>query len=302
VSVLARLAEIASHQHGVVTLAQARAAGVDDRRVRRLVERGLLRRMTAGVFVWTASAPTPHRTLMAAVLSAGAVAARRSALWLWDLHPAPSLPELVVPHRRAPTVAPARTRRTLVLPEMHITSVGSIPVTTVARSLVDAGAVLSDLRLEQVTHAALHRKLTDPVELSRTFLALARRGRPGIARVRRVLEAVDPTAAPAESHLEVRVLAVLRRAGLPEPVRQLSVAVSGRSLRLDLAYPNERVAIEVDGFRHHGSRSAFEEDRVRGNALSAAGWRVLHVTDLQLRTTPNTFIDAVRAALIRPEL
>ena len=45
--------------------------------------------------------------------------------------------------------------------------------------------------------------------------------------------------------------------------------------RVDLAYPEDRVAIEMDGFRWHAGRGPFRSDRIRGNRIEAAGWRLL---------------------------
>jgi very-short-patch-repair endonuclease len=71
--------------------------------------------------------------------------------------------------------------------------------------------------------------------------------------------------------------------------------VSGRSRRLDFAYPEERIAIEFDGFAEHGLlRSTFDDDRVRGNALALAGWLVLHFTS---RSSAAEIADRTREAL-----
>jgi very-short-patch-repair endonuclease len=52
--------------------------------------------------------------------------------------------------------------------------------------------------------------------------------------------------------------------------------VPNRRFRLDIAFPNEKVAIEVDGFSHHGKYlSDFKRDRERQNLLTLFGWRIL---------------------------
>jgi very-short-patch-repair endonuclease len=68
-------------------------------------------------------------------------------------------------------------------------------------------------------------------------------------------------------------------AGLPEPEQQYRVQIGNRWRRVDLAYPELKLAIEVDGWAHHGeARSGFDADRVRDNELEILGWDRLHFT------------------------
>jgi very-short-patch-repair endonuclease len=72
---------------------------------------------------------------------------------------------------------------------------------------------------------------------------------------------------------------MLRLARLPEPVPQYEVRIKGRLLaRVDLAYPEIRLAIEADGYRYHSGRVAWQRDLQRRNSLTSIGWRVIHVT------------------------
>jgi very-short-patch-repair endonuclease len=84
---------------------------------------------------------------------------------------------------------------------------------------------------------------------------------------------------------------------LPEPVRQFDVTVQGERFRLDLAYPEQRLFLEGDGFGVHGTRSAFEDDRRRQNLLVLAGWRSLRFTWRQTRHEPGSVADQIARAL-----
>ncbi|MGH9278918.1 MAG: hypothetical protein ACRD12_12545, partial [Acidimicrobiales bacterium] len=64
--------------------------------------------------------------------------------------------------------------------------------------------------------------------------------------------------------------------GLPQPTRQHWIGPI--RARVDLAYPHERIAIELDSFRWHGGRRPFHSDRARGNRIVAAGWQLLRGT------------------------
>ena len=102
--------------------------------------------------------------------------------------------------------------------------------------------------------------------------------------------------ARAESQPESRLRVLLTLAGLP-PVPQFVVrGVGGEFLaRTDLAYPDVRVAVEYDGAWHAGD-GQFARDRDRLNRLTAAGWRVLHVTAADLRD-PDRIVTRLRALL-----
>lgn len=90
------------------------------------------------------------------------------------------------------------------------------------------------------------------------------------------------------------MLRVLVAAGLDAPVQQYRVRLAGRSFRLDLAYPAAKLAIELDGWAFHSSRSAFDADRARANAFVAAGWTLLRFTS---RSTGAEVAACVLAAL-----
>ena len=81
----------------------------------------------------------------------------------------------------------------------------------------------------------------------------------------------DPTLAPAQSDLETLLYRILLDAGLPPPSRQFEVIVAGQRFFLDLAYPDEMVFMEGDGFGVHTLRDVFERDRSRQNRLVGAG-------------------------------
>lgn len=70
--------------------------------------------------------------------------------------------------------------------------------------------------------------------------------------------------------------------------------------RLDFAYPEILLAIEADGFRHHGDKAGWNRDLARRNALTALGWRVIHVTWDDLRERPREIVRHLREAIQKP--
>ena len=113
-----------------------------------------------------------------------------------------------------------------------------------------------------------------PERLSARLGALRDSGRPGAGRLASLLERRGDDR-PLESTLESKVWLLLMRSGLPRPARQHWVTTAGGRYRLDFAWPERKLALECDGWEHHGTRLAFGKDRERLSEMVATGWRVL---------------------------
>jgi very-short-patch-repair endonuclease len=97
--------------------------------------------------------------------------------------------------------------------------------------------------------------------------------------------------------LEARALEVIRSAGLPEPVRQLDIGdANGWVGRVDLAYPDRRLVIEVDSDIHHSTLVDRRADELRDHRLRSAGWTVARITEVEL-ARPGSVADRLRALL-----
>ena len=102
--------------------------------------------------------------------------------------------------------------------------------------------------------------------------------------LRALVEERDPATAPTQSMLEDLLFRVLRRGGLPAPVRQYEVA----GVRLDGAYPDFRLGLEADSRIWHGGRFDVQRNTDKANILLAHGWRVLHFTHFDLTRRART--------------
>jgi predicted transcriptional regulator of viral defense system len=288
----AALAPVAAAQLGVFTLAQARAAHWSRGQLHRRVAAKRVRRMHAGVFADNSAPRTWAQRVLAAVFAGGdgAVASHVTAA---ALHGFPDAVqdriEVSVPSRRNPRLRGVPLHR-VALESYDVTRVGPIPVTTVARTLVDCCGLLS---LGQVARA-----LDDALVRQRTTLWAVQRSLDGLGsgRLRRrsmlqaLLDERDPVVQQAESRPEIRVYRALVRAGLPAPVLQHPVTVDGWRFRLDLAYPHARLGIEYQGFDAHRSRTAQDHDFRRHRLLTTAGWTLLFVTGA---TSDDELVSAV---------
>lgn len=152
-----------------------------------------------------------------------------------------------------------------------------IGVTSIERTLIDVAPLAAESRLEVALEDALRRRLTTAQKILRRLadLPINQAGR------RRLVDVLarGQGEAPTDSSLEVKLARLLRDEGFPRPIRQKVLDDEGRFIgRVDFVYPERRLIVEVDGFRFHSGRQAFEKDRSRRNALTALGWMVLHAT------------------------
>lgn len=95
---------------------------------------------------------------------------------------------------------------------------------------------------------------------------------------------------------------MLVAAGLPAPATQVTVRCGGGGrFRVDFVWVEQRLCLEVDGFRYHGAPGRFVADRQRSNLLAAAGWEVLRTTAAEVRDDPAPLVAAIRCRIMRPE-
>lgn len=285
-------------QHGVFTRAQAIDAGMSNGTIGRRVEGGIWERLYLGVYRFSASPPSWRGNLLAACFAwgGGTLASHRSAAAVWGLHASSSDPiELTVPSDREREL-PHRVHRVSSCPKGDVTVVDAIPVTTVARTLLDLAATCPAAFVEEALDEGVRRRLVTLPRLRQLCHDPALTGRRGIKRLRALVDARD--VGVPESVLEARLLRVLRAARLPVPNLQHVVRSEGRFVaRVDFAYPTQRLAIEADGLRWHGRRADFERDARRHSRLASLGWRVVRVTWLELDERPAEVVATIGEAL-----
>lgn len=180
---------LVQRQHGCITRAQATEAGITSRRIDGLVGRREWRRVERGVFQHAAYPVTWHSRLFAVCHGLGAVASHRSAGVLWQLDGCrPGRIEVTVPQARAVTREGVTVHRSTQWDRIDETSKGSIPVSGLARTILDLAGVVSLTALREAANSARRRRQLDWPDLARVLVAGARRGRNGSAGLRALLE------------------------------------------------------------------------------------------------------------------
>jgi very-short-patch-repair endonuclease/phosphoribosylcarboxyaminoimidazole (NCAIR) mutase len=258
-----QLAVIASGQHGVVTRKQLLDAGLTRAELEHRQRTGVLLVEHRGVYRVGHRAPSLEARYLAAVYACGAEAALsgRAAAHLFGLLKgrAPR-PEVTVPRERR--VAGVVTHRVRGGATREMTSWRGVPVTTVATTLVDIAGSLTLPALARACHEASVLYRTTPADV---LAVLAKRpNAKGAAKLRRVLQGEVRVTLSA---LERRFLSLLSGAALPLP--QTNRLAGGR--RVDCRWPDHRLTVELDGYRYHSSRHAWEQDRRREREARARG-------------------------------
>lgn len=284
---------LTGRQHGVAARRQLIGAGWTRGAIEEALASGRLHRLHRGVYAVGRPELSDRGRWLGAVLACGpgAVLSHRSAAALWELRPWPA--------RLVEVTCPAGARRPLVI--AHRSTIGTgertaldhIPVTTVARTLLDLAEVVPAPELDRAIHQAyrLRRFSGDAV----AECIAAHPARNGAARLRRALTDHPSGASRTRSWLEIRMLALCREHGLPLP--QVNVQIEGRER--DLYWPDHALVVEVDGRHEHLTPLAFETDHERDIELSEAGYTTRRFTYRQLTERPEWVAARIRAALGR---
>ncbi len=300
-SPLGRALARASTQHGLITAAQCRDVGLSRHTVHRLAAKGVLTCEAPGVYRFTGVPRTWHGRALCAVLAAGpgAVVSHRSAAFLWGLEGfvAPGRVDVTVPRHRRP--AP---RRGVVVHESRDLELAdprrrwNVPVTGPGRTFLDVAAVADDeltvLRALDEVRRLGHASWAD---LWTSLFQHARQGRPGVVPARAALHERAGKRVP-DTEFARLFLRMIDAAGLPEPRSELDATVAGHRFRIDCAYPECLVAIELDG-QGHEEPVQIEADARRDAHLRSAGWTTLRFTWRRFSSEPDGVLADVRAAL-----
>jgi very-short-patch-repair endonuclease len=291
------VAALASRQHGVVSAAQLRALGLTARGIEVRLRARRLFRLHRGVYAVGHTALTSPGRDLAAVLACGpgALLSHRSAARRWGLlrSSSPRI-EVTAPRARKPRPGIVVHRSRSLVPDDAAT-VDGIPVTGVARTLVDLAEVVDAGRLERALNEAEVLQLFDLDALLATLERL--HGRRGARRVRRALAAYIPEPRFTRGEAERRFLRLCSEHGLPAPETNTWIGEQ----EVDAYWPDARLAVEVDSRIYHATSRAFEEDRRRDRGLAALGIQVNRVTWRDMRDGARLAAElgAIRARRLR---
>ena len=284
----------AQRHGGIVTRTQALNLGGNDRLLARLVRSATLARCHPGVYV-LAGTPASHATAVRAALAAlgpDAVASHQSAGWLAGVvERPPGVVHVVVGADHRHHLQGVRVHR--CDQPLAVQLFRGVRCTSPVRTLIDLAAVLP----AEATAAALDRALGIRLVRLRDLDDATRAGGGvrGTAALRRCLEERGYVGGPEPSVLESRMARLMTRYRLPRPGAEV-VWGDGREYRLDFAYPDIKLVIEVYGYAWHHSPDQLAHDLARQRRLVSEGWTVLAYTWRQVADDPRGVASEIAAA------
>ncbi len=288
------LAELANRQHGVVSIRQLLGPlGYSASAISRAVSVGRLHRLHRGVYAVGHTNLSAQGHYLAAVLACAphALLSHVSAAWLWGLlKQRPGVIHITAPTRRR-AKPPLNVHHARLFDEDR-SLLDGIPTTALPRTLLDLAAMLPADRLRRAIERSEELRLFDlgPVD---SLLDRAG-GHPGAGRLRRAFALYRPPPF-TRSGLERRFLELAEKARLPTP----STGFNELGYELDVYWQAERFAVELDVYETHGSREAFESDRLRQENLKLSGIEMIRVTGPRLDREPEEVIERVVLLLAR---
>jgi len=164
--------------------------------------------------------------------------------------------------------------------------------------LLDLAGVVPVWDLRKALAEAEVLRILDLLALRR--LIHRSRGRRGVARLRLLLDELDPATKRTRSELERLFLRMCTRAGLPRPEVNVLLDVGNGRLEADFLWRDAGLIIEADSRRFHDTHSAFQHDRRREQRLQLAGWRVSRCTWEQVECESQRLANTIRGLLGQP--
>jgi uncharacterized protein DUF559 len=233
-------------------------------------------------------APSLEADLAAGLLYAGpgAMLSHATAAWWWGLIDQQPKRLAVSTARRCRSLRQVRVHGRRSLERVWHRG---LPVTAVAQTLLDYAATSTLRRVRRALAEADYQRLLKLSEVE----AVISPGRAGSANLRQAIAVHQPRLAHTRSPLEERFLELCERNELPLP--SLNVTVEG--FLVDALWSTQRLIVELDGRRAHGTPARMESDRARDLALRRAGYSVTRYAWRQVTEQPDLVVADLRAAL-----
>ena len=299
------IVRIAERRLQLVTDDELQRLGLASRTIRRRVELQQLHRVLPGVLSTHAGPYDVSQRELALCLSLpAAVLSHASAASYWGIRRAlKDRVELTVPHGARVDDHRAVVHYSNRLPDHHVVElVDGARVTSVARTVFDLGGALDESSHLSVIEDVRNKRLCTDAEIGEVYHDMCGRGRRGSAAWQRLALLVERARASDDVGAGARVPAgAARRRTAARRSQQHPVTLpTGRTVFLDLAYPDVRLDIEIDHSEWHATTSAVESDKARDLGLAVLGWERLRFTDRAIHRRLGYCVDTVERVAPRP--
>lgn len=292
------IARLAARQHGVIARRQLQRIGLDHNAIRRRVQAGTLHPLHRGwVYAVGRNPLSTAGRYLAAAMACGSEAAlsHRSAADLWGIRPTATWLEVTVP-RVCRAIPGIQVHRSRTLEPRDVTVREGIPVTSLARTLLDLSAVVIPSDIEVAIDRAERLGILD---LDAVLDVLERaNGRKGAGVLRLAIAAYEPSSQKSKLEREFRKL-LATAPDIRTPFFNALVHGESRTHEVDAYWEAERLVVQTDGFEFHRTRRDRERDAASDADLELAGYRVMRLTWDDVTVHGERTLRRVRLALRR---
>lgn len=270
-----RWEDVARAQGGVVDLSQLRSHGLSEAEIDGLISRRDLVEVHPSVYRQRGTPDTELGAAFAAALWCGGYVGYRTAasIWLIPVAAGPNVDVLVPDLRFRGRATGVRVHR-VQLPRHDVIVHDGLPITTRVRTITDLLGVLGLPEGRDLAGRSMRSGWLALSDLDRRLVE--GRGRAGNVRIRKLRAEADPN---SQAEFERQFVTLLRSAAVTGWEQQHPVRLpSGQVIRADIAFPERRLIIELDGWAWHNTGARFRQDRKRWRGAVAVGWRVVQFT------------------------
>ena len=283
---------LALEQRGLVRGDQLLAIGIPHSTISGWLEQGRIRVVHRGVYLVGAILPEGADRL-AAVYACWplAVLSHRSAAEEWKLidERGSFVLQITAPGWRREGPSGVYVHRTALLPADEVAEIDGVPITSPARAVFDLASQAPDWEVAAAYEEGLIKGLFDRDAMIR--MAMRHKGRRGIRKIRVLIDRdAPPSVTIKKAHL--LLLELIRSSGLPHP--RTEYEINGKAA--DIAWPEAKLVVEMDGGAFHNTIGRIERDKVRDAERAAVGWLTIRVTWNELTKRPGAVISRIARA------
>lgn len=297
---LARLGPIASRQAGAFHIGQAEALGIPRRKVRAAVVAGALVELHPNVLRLAATPPSDLQSVWASVLQVGggrldstSIGSHESVFRARGITHVPFEAAVTVPPGSAHRFVGIRVHRMGDLRPDMVEHLDGLPLTTIARAVVDVASVFRRTRLDNVIdHVTITQRCVTIGAIERALRRSNRRGRRNIAVLQALLDLRGDVVPRSRS--EKLADELLAASGLPVPIHEYPHP--GWTLGdafVDRAWPDAMLIVEIDGRSWHQRERDMQKDRARDRSAGLVGWYTARFTHREVHDEPRSFVSDV---------
>jgi very-short-patch-repair endonuclease len=288
----AALSRLSTRSQGVFRGRDAISLGVSRNQLAALVVAGVTERLLPDVYRMTVVALSTEQRLRAALLWAGddAVAGACSAGETYGLQGVRArMPDVIVPIGRCVRSPLVTVHQSADFRPLMVRRQRGMRVTGIEATLVALAHALDAEAFEIACEDARRRGLTGVPALRNYLERFGRKGLPGVAVTRDLLDELDPVY-PARSTLEVKTRRLLAANGYTDFVREFPLTWKGRTYRFDFCFERSRTILETNGRRWHDDAADYEVDNDKWSVPGRHGYRIVLATWAKVTGQPHEFL------------